>query len=356
MTDPAISSGALQTPLAGATVLRAGWQASRGAKLLADGQFDQAPVFSRKRLVGYALTKDLAAYPRRRVRGVAHSIDQDIVLSGASGVGALLLTLRDRAFAFIVGQEGITGFVTPSDLNKQAARAHFYLLIAALEIGVANLLRRSGQPQNELIRSLTPAAQGLIERRFKEDSSAGIDVDYLIYLEFSQLLNLVGRDSELASGLGYAEKSEWRQATDGLIRLRHDVMHPTRPIYGRQRTVADLIACESRLQSLLDRVAGATAEPAGSVEAASPRQFRPPRTPERTRKLHEAMELVLLAEGQAMRPRDIATRINLRSLYRRGDGLPVPSGQVSARANNYPQLFVRTPNGLALHGQDGTDD
>lgn len=62
-------------------------------------------------------------------------------------------------------------------------------------------------------------------------------------------------------------------------------------------------------------------------------------------KLHEAIEHVLREEKNPLPAKEIATRINLSSLYNRGDGKPVPGGQVSARVNNYPRLFYKE-NGL----------
>lgn len=50
--------------------------------------------------------------------------------------------------------------------------------------------------------------------------------------------------------------------------------------------------------------------------------------------LHEAMEEVLITNNRMpMAAKDIARIINERKLYDRGDGKPVPSSQISARAN-----------------------
>ncbi|MBR3027544.1 MAG: hypothetical protein IKH58_05310 [Bacteroidales bacterium] len=58
--------------------------------------------------------------------------------------------------------------------------------------------------------------------------------------------------------------------------------------------------------------------------------------------LHEAMEEVLISNNRMpMAAKDIARIINERKLYDRGDGKPVPSSQISARANQYPNIFVK---------------
>jgi len=354
MADPAILSGSLETPLAEATFIRAGWKASRAAAILAAGDFDQAPVRSGTRLIGYALRLDLEANPTRLVRGATRALDEEIVLSSSAHLGALLATLRDRRFAFMVGDSGISGFVTPSDLNKQAARAHFYLLIAGLEIRIADLLRHQGPEPEQLLGFLLPVSQRLIQKRFRADAEAGIEVDYLVYMLFSQLLNIVGREPVLFQSLGYESRSAWRRATRGLIRLRNDVMHPTRQFFGASRSVADLIEAETQIRDLLDRFDSLRLEGERVPRIASlPPLVAPSSSVGLT--LHSAMARALKAAGHPMRPRELAKVINATRSYQRGDGAAVPASQISARANNYQHLFTRTPKGLGLRDREWTD-
>lgn len=62
-------------------------------------------------------------------------------------------------------------------------------------------------------------------------------------------------------------------------------------------------------------------------------------------KLHEAIEYVLKNANRPLSPEEIAHKINSLGLYERGDGDPVPSSQIFARATNYSRLFS-IKNGL----------
>ena len=55
--------------------------------------------------------------------------------------------------------------------------------------------------------------------------------------------------------------------------------------------------------------------------------------------LHMAIAEVLRQVGRPMTTTEIAEAINVSKLYVRGDGLPVPSAQISARISHYPSLF-----------------
>jgi hypothetical protein len=63
--------------------------------------------------------------------------------------------------------------------------------------------------------------------------------------------------------------------------------------------------------------------------------------------LHEAMQEVL-AEKDCRSATEIASEINKRGLYFQRDGGQVPASQISARANNYPNLFVRAKDKICL--------
>ena len=56
--------------------------------------------------------------------------------------------------------------------------------------------------------------------------------------------------------------------------------------------------------------------------------------------LHEAIIEVIKEAGKPLAKNEIANRINEGKLYTRGDGNPVPTNQISARINNYPDLFT----------------
>jgi hypothetical protein len=251
--DIAVTSGSLQTELDVATKLRAGWNAGRAADVLQRGDYDQAPVMSGSNLIGYVLRTELEKRPDRRVRASTRDLNQGVLLSTDAPLRALLDVLRRSSFAFVVGSAGVTGFATPSDLNKHAARAHFYLLLARLEIAGSDLLRRSVEPSS-VLAMLGPRSRATIERRYREDRSADVEVDYVAYLDFSQLLNVIGRLAGLRSALGFSTSAAWSRATRGLVRLRRDVMHPVRQFYGPSRSVDDLIAADDRIGELLVRV------------------------------------------------------------------------------------------------------
>jgi type I restriction-modification system DNA methylase subunit len=67
--------------------------------------------------------------------------------------------------------------------------------------------------------------------------------------------------------------------------------------------------------------------------------------------LHEAIELVLIEFGRPMTSTEIVRLINERSLYKKATGESVSASQVSARVNNYPNLFHKVGDEIMLQGK-----
>lgn len=60
------------------------------------------------------------------------------------------------------------------------------------------------------------------------------------------------------------------------------------------------------------------------------------------------MEKALLDAGRPLSAGVIAETINKRDLYRKRDGLPLGTNQVSARARGYPHLFAHAAGAISL--------
>jgi hypothetical protein len=71
-----------------------------------------------------------------------------------------------------------------------------------------------------------------------------------------------------------------------------------------------------------------------------PAEDRPPH------KLYEAIQIVLSTRpGKEATSREINDEIDRRNLYRQQRGGKASPSQISARANNHPELFKRTQDG-----------
>jgi hypothetical protein len=219
-------------------------------------QFDQAPVRAGARVVGYALTSELAGSPGRRVGTVMHPASPAVTVEADAPIRQVLPILRDHRFAFVQEGEHLAAFIVPSDLNKQAARAYFYLLIASLEVALAQLIRANStiEDQSDYLKYLGTDARFAVECRYFADQRMGVDVDYVTYLDFMHLLRIVGRVKKFQTAVDAISPANWEKSVGGLPQLRNDVMHSTREFLSPMRAVDDLMRHESFIRRILHRL------------------------------------------------------------------------------------------------------
>jgi hypothetical protein len=156
---------------------------------------------------------------------------------------------------FAVEETGLAGFVTPSDLNKQPVRVHFYLLLADLEVTMASVAREALGDPGDAVNYLSEGRRAKALDQWNASRDQNIDADVLTAFQFPDLITLIAKAS-LHDRFGHSTKNQWLKATSGLTKFRDQVMHPTSEFLGG-RTIGQLIDTEARLRAMLLAVGGA---------------------------------------------------------------------------------------------------
>ncbi len=185
---------------------------------LTQQRFDQAPVVSEPtRIVGW-----VAAHQLRDMSAVESSmtsLDRSAIVSTESPIAHVLQLLCEHGLVFTVGDHGLAGFIVHSDLDRQPARTHFYLLVAGIEILLADIIRVVC-PTDSVIRALK---SGMVKQynRAKEANTEAHPVEYL-YL--TALVELFLKNPRVRSAKVLDEPSiNWLK---NLNKFRVLVMHP----------------------------------------------------------------------------------------------------------------------------------
>jgi hypothetical protein len=244
----AITARHVMTPIESAVSVRAAARAGDVLRVLAPHRFDQAPVTNKDQVVGF-VTRESAeqAPPQSKIR--ITRLASPYLVSADAPVGTLLRRLATSPMVFAVEPTGLAGFVTPSDLNKQPIRVHFYMLLADLEMTMASLARSQLPDPASALDSLTPGRREKAISQWRDARRRNIDADVLTAFQFSDLLTTI-RKAGLHSRFGVPTQTQWHKATRGLTSFRDQVMHPTSEFLGT-RTIEELITIEASLRSML---------------------------------------------------------------------------------------------------------
>jgi hypothetical protein len=254
----AIQARQLQTELADAEWVEESESPSRAAPRLARFGYDQAPVRRDGALEGYVVTAELEKAGGRQMAELIRPLGPSAVVSGTGSVLDLIEAFRAGApLMFVIDGRAVTGFVTPSDLNKHPARAHFYLLLSGLEMTLAAGIRALFPDQKAAVALLAPDDQGRVLNRFRRDQRNNVEVDLVTGMDLEHLLTVAGSSDSLRRMFGVGNRDAWHERTSELTGIRNAVMHPVLEFLGRQRTVDDLARVERQVLVMLEHASQA---------------------------------------------------------------------------------------------------
>lgn len=191
-------------------------------------RFENMPVTSKGRVVGYVRRSKLRkADPEGPIRNVTNSLAGGAIISGDTPIAEIMEWIADQRILFVLEGREISGVVSIYDFNKQPARAYYYLVLAGLEIALADLIRwRYGTKQANLIAHLGSRDVGELNERMDRDRAGAGHEDIVSYLNFKHLLRIFEKDRALRMELGKFETNKWNSMTRPLGELRNEVMHP----------------------------------------------------------------------------------------------------------------------------------
>lgn len=244
----AITVRHLMAPIGSAVAVSASDASGATAEHLTRLHFDQAPVLEDGRVIGLVKTSELlSADPDSSV--LVHSLASSYLVNAEAPVSEVLGRLLSVPMLFVVDETGLTGFVTPSDLNKHPARTHFYLLLADLEMTMAEEARAHFPGPDGALKCLSEERRPIVLARHAANQSFNVDADVLTAFEFADLFVTMQKTS-LHNKFGVDSPTSWRATGWQLVEFRNDVMHPTREFLGR-RTVRELLETEGKLRRML---------------------------------------------------------------------------------------------------------
>lgn len=248
----AIVVGHVRTPLEAATVLSATAPTRSALRELARNNFDQAPVVDEDGTpLGFVLRKDLAR-GRGRVFSYVKPILPNALVSDMSPLQSALPWLQLTGFLYLLTGRDISGFIVPSDLNKQAGRTYLYLGLAALELALADRVRALSRSQNVLDSLRPPEVKG-IQHRLRRNIDRNVEADVVAEMNLSHLFDIVGSDKDSMALIGVSADA-WAPFWKPINDLRTRVAHSTRPVLETTAAFAQLVEVDHRVHALVARL------------------------------------------------------------------------------------------------------
>lgn len=185
---------------------------------LSEFSFDQAPVTSNGVVIGWVLTSDLKV--GTPITDCMNRLSPDDLIGSEAPLNDLLARLIKQQLIFLVGNEGIEGFVVRSDIGRHVSRAHLYLLISGLEIIMTKIIAREFSPAEELETFMTSSSRSAWEN----DRRRGFDANPVEYLDIKGLGKALAKLKTPLIHIGISQ-SDWKTYVETLGFIRNWVAH-----------------------------------------------------------------------------------------------------------------------------------
>lgn len=183
--------------------------------------FQQAPVRDGGNTVGWVHVDQLRR-GEASVGEVMTPLSRTPIVAASTSLSEAFPALRE-GFVFTVHRAGLSGFIVPSDLDRQVVRAHFYVVIAEIEMCLAEVVN-AYVPAVDVEAQLLAKPNSREAKRFREAREKEQDTRIVEYLYLRDLITLfMGRPgANVPDGI--------QKTLDGLNDFRNVVMHPTKPL------------------------------------------------------------------------------------------------------------------------------
>jgi hypothetical protein len=250
--ESAIRVRHLQTSLGESVWFASATSEADAVRALLPHGFEQAPVVDDGLTVGFVLASELDPAAETPLGAKAHPLAAGHLVSADSSLLEALPWLTTHRLLFVLDGNAITGFVTPSDLNKQAGRTYFYLMLAELELFLAELIRTQFPDQRIAIGLLSANRAQKVIDRYAQDRAENVDADLVACLTFADVCDIAERDDSIREHLGFTSRKRAARAFGPLKRLRDEVMHLVRALLAVERPVEELVRLDRDLHQLVD--------------------------------------------------------------------------------------------------------
>jgi hypothetical protein len=149
-------------------------------------------------------------------------------------------------------EESVFWIATLADVNKRKVREALYPLIAELESRFSSEVKGSDFDTDDLIPELRPDTVG----RWKQAQLQGINLHIAEQMSLSELARIIEKDAALREEFGFESRNQFNNSVGGLIELRNQVMHPTRPLIWNKDDLINLVERIDRAESIIEAHGG----------------------------------------------------------------------------------------------------
>jgi hypothetical protein len=159
-------------------------------------------------------------------------LDEEMLVSADAGIMTFLEEAEHKSYRLVLRKDHIDGIVTIADLQRLPVRALLFLLVAHVELLLAENIRRLADADSTWLATLSPARRDSIERTWQALNKGNMAIDRLSASQFSDKKEALLRLLELPD----LSRKQAHQQLEQIEKMRNEVVHTVE--YAHDRTSA----------------------------------------------------------------------------------------------------------------------
>lgn len=171
----------------------------------------------------FVLRRDLSGVSERLAE-VACAVSTADLVTASLGLADAVERLAERDALFVLDGREITGIATRADIQKQAVSMVAFSLALAAEAGLDRLISWR-YPDEQWLAELGEEARRNLEGRYDERVRSNAEISHQECMALTDRLNLIGKDPELRSKLGFQSRRQFETDTKTLRKVRNTLAH-----------------------------------------------------------------------------------------------------------------------------------
>lgn len=217
-------------------------------RFMEDNDFDVIPITSGERIVGYIAREDNVR--AENCETAMREFQPSDLVSDSTPILRLLEILKGKPRAFVFQGDEVMGLVTRGDLQRAPVRMLLFELIILLEMQMLRLIRLR-YPDEEWKDFITPDRFQEAKRLFEIRCKRNEEVDIIDCLQFCDKRDIVLKDKNLRTTLGFDSRRKGEKMLDDLQELRDRLAHGVDIIEGSSWD--EVVDLSKRAESIIKR-------------------------------------------------------------------------------------------------------
>lgn len=150
-----------------------------------------------------------------------------------------------------IRSEGVFEIITLADINRRATKESLYPIIAELEALFAEKIKQKYKSGEQI--EIIPYLSSETIDRWGQAKNEGLDMHVSEFMTLSEIQEVIADDEELYSQFGFSSKKKFKEATGGLVDLRHPIMHTPRTLVHNEDDLHDLVDRIQRCKKIIEK-------------------------------------------------------------------------------------------------------